>query len=499
MNVFQNIALGASLVFTLKGLIAIFAGVVAGVVGGAIPGINASMTMAILLPFTWGMDPTLAIFLYVGIYCGGQYGGSITAILIGVPGTPSAAATVVDGYPLHLQGKTELALGMALWASATGGFISAIVLMILAIPLAKVALAFGPPEYFALALMGLTLIASLTSDVFKGLIAASLGLLLATIGLDPFAGMVRFGFGSTNLIDGFELIPFYMGIFALSQVLYIIYKNIRRIDIDINKIVHKVSMFNEYIKCIPVILLGSVIGIFVGAMPGAGASIACWIGYNEAKRWSKHPEKFGKGAIEGVAAPESANNAVTGGALVPLLSLGIPGSNSTAIMLGVLIIHGLRPGPLLFVTDPGIPYSIFVSTFVSNIFMIFVGLFFIKLLIKLVKIPEQIMNAGIAAIIFVGAYSINNSMFDVLAVLIFGLIGLIMKIYDYPVTATALGFVLGYLVETNFRRALTISRGSWGIFVQNPISLVLIAISVFSVVFAIYRNYFKKQKTLIRE
>lgn len=497
MNLFQNIALGSSLVFTIKGLIAILAGVITGTVGGAIPGINASMTMAILLPFTWGMDPTLAIFLYVGIYCGGQYGGSIPSVLMGVPGTPSSAATVMDGYPLHLQGKTELALGMSLWASASGGFISATVLMILAIPLAKVALAFGPPEYFSLALLGLTLIASLTADVFKGLIAASLGLLLATIGLDPFAGMVRFGFGSRNLIDGFELIPFYMGIFALSQVLYIIYKQIRRSDIDINKIITKVSMFNEYVRCLPTILLGAIIGIFVGAMPGAGASIACWIGYNEAKRWSRHPEKFGKGALEGIAAPEAANNAVTGGALVPLLSLGIPGSNSTAIMLGVLIIHGLRPGPLLFVTNPEIPYSIFISMFVSNIFMIFVGLFFIKILIKIVNVPVAIMNAFIIAIIFVGAFSVNNSMFDVLAVLIFGLLGLIMKIYDYPVTATALGFVLGYLVETNFRRALTLSRGSWAIFIQNPISLVLITISIISVVYAIYRNYFKKQKTLI--
>jgi putative tricarboxylic transport membrane protein len=241
-------------------------------------------------------------------------------------------------------------------------------------------------------------------------------------------------------------------------------------------------------------IMGSFIGMFVGAMPGAGASIACWLGYNEAKRWSKHPERFGKGALEGVAAPEATNNGVTGGAMVPLLSLGIPGSSSTAIMLGVLIIHGLRPGPMLFVTNPEIPYAIFVSLFLSNIVMIFVALMLIKLLIKVVNIPESIMNACILAIIFVGAYSVNNSMFDIFTVLLFGVIGLILKIYDYPITATALGFVLGYLVETNFRRSLTLSKGDWSIFMTNPISMVIITLAIISVLYAVYCNYFKKQK-----
>ncbi len=494
MDLMQNIALGASVVFTTNGLLAIIAGVIAGTIGGAIPGINSSMTMAILLPFTWGMDPTSAILLYAGIYCGGQYGGSIPSILIGTPGTPSSAATVMDGYPLHLKGKTGLALGMSLYASVTGGLIASVVLMILAIPLAKVALAFGPPEYFALALVGLTLVASLSADVFKGLIAASIGLLIATIGLDPFAGMVRFGFGSEQLIEGFELIPFYMGIFALSQVLYIIYKKIERVPVDLG-VSSKYPTFRDYRICLPIIIMGSIIGIFVGAMPGAGASIACWIGYNEAKRWSKHPKDFGEGALEGVAAPEATNNGVTGGAMVPLLSLGIPGSNSTAIMLGVLIIHGLRPGPMLFVTNPEVPYSIFVSLFVANIVMIFVALFFIKILIRIVNVHESIMNACILAIVFIGAFSVNNSVFDIFAVLIFGILGLILKIYDYPVTATALGFVLGYLVESNFRRSLTVSGGDWMIFIENPISLVLIIIAVLSVAYSIYANYFKGKKS----
>lgn len=493
MEFLQNIALGSSVVFTFKGISAIIAGVVAGTIGGAIPGINATMTMAILLPFTWGMDPTVAILMYVGIYCGGQYGGSIPSVLIGTPGTPSSAATVMDGYPLHLQGKTGLALGMSLYASVFGGIVSSVALMIFAIPLAKVALAFGPPEYFALALLGLTLVASLSTDVFKGLIAAALGLLLATIGLDPFAGIVRFGFGSENLIEGFEIIPFYMGIFALSQVLYIIFKKIKRAVVEY-RITSKYPSTLDFIRCLPSMLIGSVIGMFVGAMPGAGASIACWLGYNEAKRWSRHPEEFGKGSLEGVAAPEATNNAVTGGAMVPLLSLGIPGSSSTAIMLGVLIIHGLRPGPMLFVTNPEIPYSIFVSLFVSNIFMIFVALLLIKLLIKVVNIPETIMNACILAIIFVGAYSVNNSMFDIFTVLLFGILGLIMKIYDYPITATALGFVLGYLVETNFRRSLTLSKGDWSVFMTNPISMVIITLAVLSVVYAVYCNHFRKKR-----
>lgn len=493
VDLLQNIMLGTNIVFTIEGILAITIGVIVGTIGGAIPGINASMTMAILLPFTWGMDRIVAILMYVGIYCGGQYGGSIPSILIGTPGTPSSAATVLDGYPLHLKGKTGLALGMSLYASVTGGLISSVVLMILAIPLARVALAFGPPEYFALAVVGLTLIASLSADIFKGLIAASIGLLLATVGLDPFSGIVRFGFGTEQLIQGFELIPFYMGIFALSQVLYSVYKKIERVAVDYS-VSSRYPSFADYKGCFLAMLIGSIVGVFVGVMPGAGASIACWIGYNEARRWSKHPKDFGNGALEGIAAPEAANNAVTGGAMVPMLSLGIPGSGSTAIMLGVLIIHGLRPGPMLFVTNPDVPYSIFVSLFVANIVMIFIGLVFIRLLAKVVNIPESIMNACILAIIFVGAFSVNNSIFDVFAVLLFGILGLILKTHDYPVSATALGFVLGYLVETNFRRSLTVAKGNWMIFFQNPISLVLICIAIISVIYSIYSNYFKGRK-----
>jgi len=495
MDIIQNILLGTSVVFSIKGISTVAIGVIAGIIGGAIPGINAAMTMALLLPFTWGMEPLMAIIMYSGIYCGGQYGGSIPAVLIGTPGTPSSAATVMDGYPLHLQGKTGKALGMSLYASVTGGFIAAIILMILVIPLAKVALAFGPAEYFSLALMGLTLIASLSKDVFKGLIAGSLGLLIATVGLDPFAGKVRYGFGNVNLIEGFEIIPFYMGIFALSQVMYLLYEKIKRVKVE-DKVISEYPTFGEYKSCLFIMVLGSLIGVFVGVLPGAGASIACWIGYNEAKRWSKHPEKFGKGALEGVAAPEASNNGVTGGAMVPLLALGIPGSNSTAIMLGVLIIHGLRPGPLLFVRSPVIPYSIFVALFVAKILLFFIALFFIRGLMKIVNIPDAIMNACIVALIFVGAYSINNSMFDIFAVLLFGVLGFILKVYNYPVTATALGFVLGYLVETNFRRALAMSHGSWLIFLQRPISLVLIIIAIASIIYAVYMNYFKSSKSV---
>jgi putative tricarboxylic transport membrane protein len=276
-------------------------------------------------------------------------------------------------------------------------------------------------------------------------------------------------------------------------VLYIIFKKIRREVVEY-RITSKYPSTLDFIRCLPSMLMGSAIGMFVGAMPGAGASIACWLGYNEAKRWSRHPEEFGKGALEGVAAPEATNNAVTGGAMVPLLSLGIPGSGSTAVMLGVLIIHGLRPGPMLFVTNPEIPYSIFVSLFVSNVIMIFVALMLIKLLIKVVNIPETIMNACILAIIFVGAYSVNNSMFDIFTVLLFGVLGLIMKIYDYPITATALGFVLGYLVETNFRRSLTLSKGDWSVFMTNPISMVIIILSILSVAYAVYCNHFRRKR-----
>mgnify|MGYP000374463793 CR=1 FL=1 len=490
----ENLLTGLENVFTLNNMLAIWLGTLAGTIGGAIPGINASMTMALLLPFTWGMNPITALLMFVGVYCGGQYGGSIPAILIGTPGTTSSAATVVDGFLMHQKGQTGKAVGISLLSGGVGGFISTILLIFIAVPLASIALAFGPPEYFGLAIMGLTMIASLSGkNIVKGLIAGAFGLLLSTVGLDPFSPAIRFSFGSLNLVNGLEVIPVMMGMFAVGQVLYQIRSHEDLPGLD-EKAMTQFPTWQEFWRCGPAMVIASVVGMIVGIMPGSGASIGCWIGYNEARRWSKQPELYGTGIMEGVAAPEAANNAVTGGALVPLLALGIPGSNSTAIMLAALMIHGLVPGPLLFLEHPDIPYSIFVGLFVANIAMLVVGYVFLKAAIKIVNIPEPILNAGIIALVFVGAFTINNNLFDVAVVFAFGILGYVMKVYGFPVTATVLGFVLGFLVETSLRRSLTLSDGSWMIFLERPIAAVLLAVAIITIVFSLYREFRPKSK-----
>ncbi len=488
--------MGLQIVFQPVSLLAVAGGVFAGIVGGAIPGINASMTMALLLPLTWGMDPAVALMMLVGVYCGGQYGGSISAVLIGTPGTSSAAATVLDGYPMHKKGQTGKALGMSLIASFVGGLIASICLFMMVVPLAKVALSFGPAEYFGLAVLGLTLIASLASgNVIKGLMAGAFGLLLSTIGLDPFAGVGRFTFGRPELIGGLGLIPVMIGLFAGGELLTQI-----RYGVQLQRITEKVATamptWAELRSVVPFMLMGGVIGVFVGAMPGAGASIACWIGYNEAKRWSKRSHLFGTGILEGIAAPEAANNGTTGGAMVPLLALGIPGSNSTAVMLGALLIHGISPGPLLFRDMPKIPYSVFGAIFVANFFMLLMGFLFIRLCVRITNIRHPLLVASIFSLIFVGAYSINNNVFDVGVIIGFGFLGFLMRRYNFPTSATVLGLVLGFIVEANLRRALTLSGGSPSFLVQRPITFVLMIATVASLVVSLYREFQTSRKRL---
>lgn len=478
-----------SLVFSLKALWATALGVAIGIIGGAIPGINASMAMALVLPFTWNMDVVSAVLMLAGIYCGGQFGGSITAVLIGVPGTTSAAATVVDGYPLHHKGQSGKALGTALIASTIGGYVSAILLVLLAIPLAKVALAFGPAEYFGLAALGLTLIASLAGkNIFKGLISGLFGLLLSTVGIDPFAGVSRFGFGNPNLSGGLDLIPVMMGLFAVAEVLEEVEKKIVRQRLD-EKASTALPTRSEIRGFLPICLVCSVIGCFVGVMPGAGASIACWLAYNWAKTTSKNGHLFGTGVLEGVAAPESANNGVTGGAMVPLLSLGIPGSNSTAVMLGALMIHGINPGPLVFRDHPLVPYSLFVGLFVANAFMFVFGFLLLKPSIRIVNSPESMLYAGILALVFAGAYSLGNDIFGVIVTAVFGVIGYFLRKAEFSPPSIVLGLVLGFILETSLRRSLTMSRGSWSIFFQRPIACGLIVATLASLAFFLWQQY----------
>jgi putative tricarboxylic transport membrane protein len=480
----ENFWIGVSTLFSVEALLAIFAGVLWGTVGGIIPGINATIAMALLLPFTWGMPPHVAVMMLAGVYCGGEYGGSIPAILIGTPGTNAAAATVFDGYEMHRKGETGLALYLSLYSSVFGGLFGAAALIVMAIPLAAIALAFGPAEYFMLALVGLSLICSLGEEnVLKGIWAGLFGILLSTIGFDPFAGNPRFAFGLADLSDGLEMVALMMGLFAISEV----FRQVQTFDIrdtltfdqKSDTSMPKWSALRKFYK---VHIVSSILGVIIGAMPGAGATVASFISYSWFKNSSKDPESFGKGNPIGVAAPEAANNAVTGGAMVPLLALGIPGSNSTAIMLGALMIHNVKPGPMLFIDHPEIPYGIFSSLFVANIFMIFVGIICIRCAVKITSISKPALFAVIVTLVFTGAYAFNCERFDVLIAFLCGIVGFFMRKMGLPHAATVLGFVLGFIMEANLRRALILTRGNyWRVFTNSSITVVLLIIALISI------------------
>ena len=479
----ENFMIGINELLSVEAMLAIFGGVVWGTIGGIIPGINGTVAMALLLPFTWGMSPSLAVMMLTGTYCGAEYGGSIPAILIGTPGTNAAAATVFDGYEMHKKGQSGLALYLALYSSVFGGLFSTLCLILLAIPLASIALAFGPSEYFLLALTGLTLICSLGEDnVLKGIWAGLFGILLSFIGFDPFTGFPRFTFGLMVLSDGLEMVPLMMGLFAISEV----FRQAESFHItDTLKFDEEndISMprWRTLFSFLRVNIIGSIIGVIVGVMPGAGATVASFLSYSWFKRTSRDPDSFGKGNPIGVAAPESANNAVTGGAMVPLLSLGIPGSNSTAIMLGGLIIHNITPGPMLFVDHPEIPYGVFSSMFVANFFLIFVGIVCIKAAVKITTISKPALFASIITLVFTGAFSFSAESFDVLVALICGIIGFGMRKFGLPHAATVLGFVLGFIMEANLRRALILTRGSYlRVFTMSGITMTLTIIVVVS-------------------
>ncbi|MBV1758718.1 MAG: tripartite tricarboxylate transporter permease [Dethiosulfatibacter sp.] len=482
---------GITEIMHIDTLLFILFGVAWGTIGGMIPGINATIAMALLLPFTWGMGPTNAIVMLCGVYAGGEYGGSIPAILIGTPGTNAAACTVIDGHELHKQGKTGLALYTSLNSSVFGGFFGAIALLFFAMPLAEVALAFGPAEYFALATLGLTMICSLGEKyVFKGILAGFIGIFLSTVGFDPIKGVPRFTFGVMSLNSGFDMVALMMGFYAISEM----FKQAQELlggevfelkgdpDTSFPKWKEIKSLFKWNV-------FGSIFGTIIGVMPGAGATTAAFISYSEAKRVSKNSRSFGQGNIIGVAVPESANNAATGGAMVPLLALGIPGSNSTAIMLGALMIHNVSPGPMLFINTPEIPYGIFVSLFFANLFLFLVGYMFIKFAIKITSISKPVLIATVIALVYTGAFAYSGELFSIGVTLAFGVVGVLLRKMEIPHTAVVLGFVLGFLMEANLRRGLIISEGSfWGVATASPISSVLLAFAVFSVGFAFVRG-----------
>jgi len=473
-------------------------GTLGGIVIGALPGLTATMGVALLVPMTFGMEPVNGLSMLIGIFVGGIYGGCISSILIKTPGTPASAATVLDGYPMAQNGQAGKALGMATIASAAGGLFSSVVLATVAPQLASVALKFGPAEYFALALFGLTIIASLSGDIVKGVIAGMLGVLLSCVGADPITGASRYTFGVTGFAAGFAFTPALIGLFAVSEV----FVQLEKIFEDKVKPVSVSGVWpswSELRECWGTLLRGSIIGTFIGIVPGVGSGTASWISYNEARRASRTPEKFGTGYMPGVAATESANNAVCGGALVPLLALGVPGDVVTAVLMGGLMIHGLAPGPLLFRDNPGVVVGLFTSSFTANIFMFVFGMAGIPYFSKILLIPKKVLTVCIALFCFIGSYAINMNSVDLYTMLGFGVVGYGMQKYNFSQAALCIALILGPMAEANLRLGLLNVDGDLVAFCSGPITLFFLALTPVSLAWPMIQNRRAKKKALARQ
>ncbi|MGQ3486753.1 tripartite tricarboxylate transporter permease [Roseovarius pacificus] len=483
---FENIATGFELFFTLGNLMAITAGVCLGVVVGAIPGLTATMAVALALPFTFNLDPVTGILLLVGVYKGGVFGGSITAILIRAPGTPAAACTILDGYPLAQKGQAGKALNMALYASCIADFLSNLSLIFFASLIAGLALAFGPPEYFWLICFSLTVVISISgSSLTKGLISGLLGLLTSTIGLDLVYGTQRFTFDNFNLMGGVSYIPLLIGLFALPEVIDFYVRKVAPVTV---KTADKSRVtLEEFKRSLASIIRGSFIGVIIGTIPGAGATAAAFLSYGEARRTSKSPETFGKGNIEGVAASEAGNNGVAGATLIPLLALGIPGDVVTAVILGAFMLQGLTPGPLMFQDNITIIYAIFIGIMLSSVVLLGSGKLAIRYFAKIADIPRHILLPVVLMFCVFGSYAVQSQMFDVGVMLAFGALGYVMMKIHMAAAPFLMGFILGPLFEDNLRRSFLISEDIT-IFFRSPICWIFIAITILSLYVGIRRE-----------
>ncbi len=479
-----------STLFTSEVLLALMVGVVGGMIIGAMPGLSASMAVALLIPITYGMNAAAGITMLTAVYTSAIYGGSITACLLHTPGTPSSAATAMDGYALTRQGRGLKAIGCSTLSSMIGGTFSAICLLCIAPPLSRVVLYFGSLEYFFLGAFGLTVIASVAGDnMMKGLMSGFLGILVGCIGLDIFTGTPRFTFGSINLEAGIQLVPAMIGLFSLSQVMIAVEDIVKGkksiLDDAASSLSGEMLLTLKELKQLAfTIVQSSIIGVLVGILPGAGGDVGSWLSYNTAKKTSKHPEKFGHGSLEGICASETANNAVTGGALIPMLTLGIPGSGVTAIMLGGLMIKGMQPGYKLFTEQGDITYCIILGFLAANILMGVIGLCIAKQVVKISVVPMTILCLLILALSLIGAYAIRLNVFDVYVMLAFGLIGYFMLKFGFATAPVVLGMILGPMAEMNWRQAVLLFRGDFvGYFFSRPISIVLAILTIASLFF----------------
>ena len=485
----ENVFYAFGHIFDIQIILFMVIGVLVGIVVGGLPGLSVTIAVALILPFTFGMDPAISILLLLAVYCSGIYAGSIGAILLNTPGTAASAATVADGFALTKKGRTADALGMSLYASVLAGLFSGLVLLFIAPQVAKFALTFGPPEYFMLAIFGLTIISAVSGkSLSKGLVMACIGILISTVGMDPINGSTRLTFDTMFLLAGISLIPALLGLFAISEILNQCQKGTKKLSVT-NEINNKGFGWKDVIPYKKTILKSSIIGVIIGAIPGTGGSISSFMAVNEARRVSKDPDNFGKGSLDAVAASEAGNNGTTGATLIPMLTLGIPGDVVTAVLLGAFLIQGLQPGPQLFQNHGGLVYTIMIGFILVNILLFFIAKLAIKQFAKVALIPSSVLFPMVLVFSLVGAFAYDNSLRSVWFAVIFGILGFILPKYGYSIIPLLLGIILGPLAETSLRRSLVLSNESLLIFVQRPISLIFLILIILSIIVPLYQKW----------
>jgi putative tricarboxylic transport membrane protein len=495
MEFLSHLSMGFSIAFSPVNMLFVTLGVVAGTLIGALPGIGPVAGIAILIPLTFGMNPITAMILMCGIYYGCMYGGTITSVLMNVPGESSTIMTCLDGYAMARKGRAGPALTIAAIGSFVAGTFSVVMLTVLAPPIAEAALSFGPPEYFALMLLGLTCVSGLTGESrSKGYGMAFIGLALATVGLDPMTGDPRFNFGNLELMDGVGFLPIAVGLFGIGTVLGMI-DNTMQVEIMKTTLREMIITRKDLRDSTMPIVRGTLIGFVVGVLPGAGATIASFLSYAAEKRMSKTPELFGTGLIEGVAAPEAANNASTGGAMIPLLTLGIPGSSTTAVMLGALTLFNIQPGPLLFTKNPDFVWGLIASMYIGNVMLLVLNTAFVPAFVSVLRVPYTVLAPLIAIFCVVGVYSVNYSVLDLWIMLSFGLIGYLAGKLDYPLAPLVLGLVLGKPLEEALRQSLKMSQSDATTFFTRPVSGVIMAMVIAVMLWPLLRRLFARRRT----
>lgn len=483
MSVLEGVLSGFQVAFSFQGLMFIFIGVFLGTIIGMLPGLGPITAIGVMIPISYGMNVEMALLMMAGVYYGAVFGGSTSSILLNAPGIAGTVATAFDGYPMAQKGQAGKALAIAAISSFAGGTVGVILLMLFAPALATVAVAFGPAEYFALMLLALTAISSLSDgSMTKALISGTLGFMVATIGIDGQTGTPRFTFGNVNLLNGIEFLIIALGLFALAEVWSLI---LRRKDKTADHM-HNVGSLKitkkEAKEMSGPVGRQSVLGFLIGVLPGAGATIASFIAYITEKKIAKNPEEFGKGSVKGLAAPETANNAATSGAFVPLLSLGIPGSGTTAVLLGALLVMGVQPGPLLMEDQPTLFWGVIASMYVGNIMLLALNLPLIPYISKILLIPRAMLISLVTVFCLIGVYALSFNTFDLYLLLIFGVIGYVMKLLNFPPAPFILAFILGGMMEQSLRKALTISNGSLAGFLERPIALVILGFVILSLI-----------------